>query len=253
MASWTWEFNWWGLLYVFVVLFILSGIVDFGMDDSLGSSQKHRTIVTSIVCTVVFALANVLSYWATGLGDGDRTARYGQPRSQEISRMLGLQSGQPYEVLLGSRIDGAAGNAYFSGGIFGSEARINMQPGSAINVGFNSGSTYYLLQLPIASQGGRGVAFTISDQNRITLNLKDGSVKQSVGSWQVDTPGSKGACSPAIATAVLVQYCAVRPTTYRFVPYDSAATAFSSIIMEHFDGAIVELTPEAYARYVGTP
>lgn len=252
MTGLTWEFSWGALVYGLIAMCIGGAIIGTVWE----SSFKNIRLLTALSVVVVFVGTNALSYWATDQSEPSNIPPLSNIKSVEFAKLAGLESGRPYEVMLGSRIDGPVSTAYFSGGVFGATGRINMQTGSSINVGFHSNGSYYILQLPIATKSkhdGSGVAFKKSDRNRITINLKDRSIRQDIGNWQQVAAGSKGDCHPAIATLILVSSCPITEPTYRFVLNDRAATAFSSVVSTNFDGAVVELTPEYYARYVGSP
>lgn len=248
MPELVWELSWPAFLVVLAWTIIVT--------TSPGNVRDRERAIAVVIGIVAMSF---VSYWISGISQQDA----GHPplaiSVQQFTETMGLKSGQPYDILLGDRVDGSVGSSYFSGGMFGAKGSMKTQAGSSINVGFHSADgSYYILQLPLMTQTTRGkptgTAFKLSNANRVTITLNKSDVKVSdIGRWEELTPWVRGECRPGIDTVLLVQRCVTTNSTSRLVVDDRAKMALPGVVMKHFEGAIVELTPEAYAQYVGTP
>lgn len=62
---------------------------------------------------------------------------------------MGLESTRTYPVEVGARMGGTYGNGYFWSGLFTSEGKLSMAPGSALSVGFDYQGKSAILELPV--------------------------------------------------------------------------------------------------------
>lgn len=164
-------------------------------------------------------------------------------RAGQFAESQGLKSGTAYPVVLGDRVAGSSGSAYVYGGIFTSSASVDIQPGSAVSMGFQSGNSSYIFEIPMSQ-----VTFKQSDDNEsyVTFYLGDDT-----GSSFGDSTVKKTNCRNAVASVVLVRRCDFVPTYH---PYeDSLRRGLAPVVAGFLDSATIELSPELYQDVLGQP
>lgn len=160
--------------------------------------------------------------------------------THQAAHTLGLESGKPYPVQIGSRVDGSVGEGYFYGGIFSSGGAVSIQPGSSVSMSFSNDSQSYILNIPMNK-----VVFEQSNdaESSVQLYLLD-SRRGGFGSYGVD-------CRLVIQSLMFINRCDVTDDLNDFEATQRRGLA--PIVTEYLDSATITLSPELYQELLGTP
>ena len=234
-----WYWNGWVVLTV--IIYVIGSIMLLGFADEF-SSWWGRIVAYIVAWAICFAILNGVTMMISTWGEGPRLLSV-----KTVSKELGLESGKVYQVKLGTRVQGSTGTGHFYGGVFSSGGRISLQPGSSISMGFASGNSSYILEVPI-SGGVSFVKSTSVDDATVQLYLKEAEYGGSEFGSQTLVSST---CNTAFYSLVFWQLC---ENTYENVlASDVKRRGLAPIVTKYFDGATITLSPELYDRLLGTP
>lgn len=165
-------------------------------------------------------------------------------------RAFGLESGKPYPLQIGERIPGTVGTGYFHGGVFSHGGSLQMQPGSALSVGFSNATDSYILELPTNNMTFQQ---NTSGEYSVTLYIKKGSASQRpVGTTSVHTAVSD--CRTVYKNFARGPACKVTVTS-TFELSDAARRSGLGALVHgsNVEGAAIKLSPALYKDILGKP
>lgn len=157
--------------------------------------------------------------------------------SQDLAASFGLESGKEYPLELGERFSGTTGEVH--GGLFWVSG--SFQPATALSVGFEHGSSSYMLEFPTATVTFKQVEGVSPS---VVMYLSDEQV--SYGSH----PAAKyvttyGPCEWTLHNLWFVCEKDVASSTL-VVSDDAQQLGLGPVVQEYFKSATITLTPEMY-------
>lgn len=233
------DFEWsipWTIAALICYLLVM-WVVYVLVTETFSSRARQRKVLTvAWLASLVLINLGMLSYASE--------TRDATPRVHDVSRALGLVSGQPYKVVLGERVQGSVGEGTFYGGLFSSRGTVSLQPGSSVSMGFAHKDTSYILELPV-----NRVSFVDSktDRTEVQLFLKNPELRQGFG--EVKQTATCG--DIYVSSLVLWRDCT---KSMEYTPPDAVARrGLAPIVAEYFDSATISLSSELYEQFLGSP
>ena len=229
--------NWWVVASLFIYV-IVGGIGALCVAEAYES--KAGKYAAGIISWLIGAALFNGFFWLVSSA-GEIVPNVG---THIVSQELGLVSGRPYSVELGTRVQGSTGSGRFYGGIFSSGGKISLQPGSSVSMGFAKGDSSYILEVPMNK-----VHFVKSATERgasVQLYLNN------LGAGQFGSMTSTGKrCETAVYSLTLWRLC---QNTFEYtIPPDVERRGLAPIVTEYLDSATITLNPELYEQLLGTP
>ena len=224
--------------FCFIALFCL-----LWFDDAKLSRITQKTLERIIVVVAILLAPILASFVIWPFGTRDTLDEH--PGASAAASALGLTSNVGYPVMIGRQVDGSIGSTYVYGGLFSTEARTTLQPGSSISMNFQSGKSSYILQVPVSKISFRQT----SGSSRVTFFIDNRRGVDSNGYYRDYGTYKRHDCQPVIKSVILVPSCidtlVLDEATWR--------RGLAPIVAEHLDSAIVELSPDLYKKILGTP
>lgn len=222
----------WAIVFPIIVIIVALGISEF---------EFLPFVATLMMLTV---LVNSLTLSVSSIFTGSDTHRASRSISVcDVSQDMGLVSGKSYPVEVGARIGGSGGSGYFYSGLFGGSGHINIQPASALSVGFDYKDKSAILEFPLRQM--TFVKDEAATTPRMTINLRcESSVKGSQTyklaprHWVLDSG---------------ILYFDQKTTETGPYVVDSAvlANGLAPIVADNLANVEVRLSPELYLKILG--
>lgn len=226
---------WWIPALVIIVGFVLSLAIGFGA----GNTVLEKVAGTTVLFLIGLAGLNVMTLLGSSSSQGDRSAR-----PAEVSEYFGLVPGQAYPMVIGDRIIGPSGSGWLSSGLFTVRGGFDIQPGSAVSVGFQHEEKSYILELPMS-----GITFVQDEEAEpsIVVYLEEHSRYYSV---TTDVSYTYGPCTFVLQDFLWMCHKETVSVEYSF--FDEITRAgLAPVVADNFQSAVITLTPEMYAELLG--
>lgn len=243
----SYTFNWqWlvGGIFVYIATFCIIALLCQIVSSGAKPSQITQKTLDRVVVVVAILLTPILSSLLTW-SFGTRSSLDEPPGTSVAASVLGLTSNVGYPVVIGRQVDGSIGSTYVYGGLFSTEARTTLQPGSSISMNFQSGTSSYILQVPVSkisfrqTSGSSRVTFFIDN----TRGVEADGYRRNYGTYK------RHDCKPVVKSVILAASCIDTVVLNE----GTRRRGLAPIVAEHLDSAIVELSPDLYRKILGTP
>lgn len=243
----TYTFSWqWlvGGIFVYIAAFCFITFFCLLVFDDVKLSRITQKTLERIVVVVAVLLAPILASVLTW-SFGTKSSPGEVSKASAAASALGLTSNVGYPVVIGRQVDGSIGSAYVYGGLFSTEARTTLQPGSSISMNFQSGTSSYILQVPVSKISFRQT----SGSSRVTFFIDNKLGVDADGNYRKYGSYKRHDCQPVVKSVILAPSC----IDTLVLDEGTRRRGLAPIVAEHLDSAIVELSPDLYRKILGTP
>jgi hypothetical protein len=233
------QYYWNGWVILALIIYVIVGGLGALCMTDVVVRKSDKYVVAIVSWLIGAAMFNGITYAVSSSGETAPVVG-----THIVSQELGLESGKSYSVQLGTRVQGSTGSGVFYGGFFSSSGRVSLQPGSSVSMGFASGDSSYILEVPMSKVHFVKSA-SVNDAS-VQLYLQNVAENGYGAMKSVDTR-----CETVIYSLVLWQLC--KDTFEYRLPADVERRGLAPIVTEYLDSATITLSPELYDRLLGTP
>lgn len=226
-------------VFLYVMMLILSSLIVYGRDFPYISGVERivRGIVGLVILAGLITAYNLYFYFSSAEDTDDRQATV-----SEALEHFGLTPGEKYPLTLGDRITGSVGEGSLNGAFGFVSGSGQIKPGSALTISYKSQGRTYLIE-PIASN----ISYIENSDSEPTIEIyiKDGDAP-SVGEIKY----TYGECE--VVFRDMVFQCVKDVTAEEYlITAEEDRRGPGSIIANHFDSAVVTLTPDMFKQVIG--
>jgi hypothetical protein len=220
--------GWAAAAFVCTLLFVLA-VIFFGI---LQDNKPLRAITMTLISFIVlYGTANGITALVSPGWNFLRPAS-----SLQIAEHFGLQSGEKYPLLLGSRFAATSGSFDYTESLFYTQSSAQWSPSTGLSVGFQHQERSYILEFPTGT-----TTFVQKEgvEPTVTLYLKDeASAFGDLDSRPVD-------CDWQWHNFWIV--CFKDDTASKLViSEETERQGLGPVVLGHFSSATITLTPEMY-------